>query len=55
MQYQYNRAGIEELISDALRFRTSACKFRIMETIPAPYGPQHQDGVFIAGKDGKPA
>jgi hypothetical protein len=30
-------------------------KFRIMETIPAPYGPQHPDGVFIAGKDGKPA
>lgn len=37
---------IEDWVSENLSF--SGFPFRIMETIEAPYGPQHKDGVWIA-------
>lgn len=43
-QSQMNRLVSETLTA----IEPSYVSFRIMETIEAPYGPQHPNGVFIA-------
>lgn len=41
-----SQAEVNSRVSDSLADR--GFNFQIMETIPAPYGPQHPGGVFIA-------
>lgn len=47
--------SIADCVSSALRlaFVSQSLGFQIMETIEAPYGPQHPDGVFIADSSRK--
>lgn len=43
------KSAIDEAVSNCLSDELpSGVGFRIMEVIPAPYGPQHPGGVFIA-------
>ena len=49
LEEQFEKNQIEWQVSNALRNRMHAfLKFQVMETVQAPYGPQHPDGVFIA-------
>jgi hypothetical protein len=41
----FDKKQLENVISDLLSFHGFG--FQIMETIDAPYGPQHPNGVFL--------
>lgn len=41
-----SKQNIEDMVSTVLQYRSNS--FRIMETIPAPYGPQKPGGVFLS-------
>lgn len=47
----FKQHEIEKEIREALSYQMpQEISFRIMETIEAPYGPQHPGGVFIKEK-----
>ncbi len=47
----YLQHGIEAFVTNALHHSLpEEISYRIMETIEAPYGPQHPGGVFITEK-----
>lgn len=50
----YTKQEIESFVSDSMQqYVENGIGFQIFETIEAPYGPQHPDGVFICDSSRK--